>query len=62
MFDDGGVFNIGRRNHAAIRKVLWQHGLLIDGEDVGGSSPRHLYLAVADGSVTVKSGDRVVAL
>jgi chemotaxis protein CheD len=39
MFDDGGVFNIGRRNHAAIRKVLWQHGLLIDGEDVGGSSP-----------------------
>ena len=55
ILDDGGVFNIGRRNHAAIRKVLWQHGMLIDAEDVGGSVPRNLYLRIADGQVTVRS-------
>jgi chemotaxis protein CheD len=56
MFDDGGVFSIGKRNHAAIRKVLWQQGLLIEKEDVGGSSPRTMYLAAADGACTIKSG------
>ena len=56
MLDDGGVFSVGRRNHAAIRKLLWQHGLMIAGEDVGGSSPRNLYLNIADGTVTVRTG------
>lgn len=56
MFDDNNVFNIGKRNHAAIRKILWQHGLFLDGEDCGGSSPRTLSLRLADGSVTVKTG------
>jgi chemotaxis protein CheD len=48
------VFDIGRRNHTAIRKILWQHGLLIKAEDVGGTSPRHLFLRIADGNVTIK--------
>src|SRR5581483_612399 len=30
MLDAGGVFNIGARNHAAIRKFLWQHRLFIE--------------------------------
>lgn len=55
MLNDGGLFNIGRRNHAAIRKVLWQHGLFIDAEDVGGKTPRNLYLQVADGTVLTKA-------
>jgi len=56
MFDDGGVFNIGKRNHAAIRKFLWQAGMLIDKEEIGGTAPRTLYLRVVDGVLTVKSG------
>jgi chemotaxis protein CheD len=48
-------FDIGKRNYLAVRKILWQHGVLIDGEDVGGSSPRNLYLDINDGSVTVRS-------
>lgn len=48
-------FNIGKRNLLAIRKIAWQHRLFINSEDVGGASPRNLYLAVADGLVTVKS-------
>jgi len=55
MLDDHHLFNIGRRNHAAIRKVLWQHGLFVDAEDVGGTRPRNMYLSIADGTVTVKT-------
>jgi len=47
-------FNIGKRNQLAIKKVLWQNGMLIDAADVGGSSPRNMYMNIADGSVTVR--------
>lgn len=56
MLNDAGTFNIGKRNHASIRKILWQHGMFIESEDVGGGIPRTLYLSVADGSLTIKSG------
>ncbi len=48
-------FDIGKRNYLSLRKVLWQIGMIIDSADVGGSSPRNLYLNMADGTVTVKS-------
>jgi chemotaxis protein CheD len=47
-------FDIGKRNFLSIRKVLWQVGMFIDTADVGGSSPRNLYLKMSDGTVTVK--------
>jgi chemotaxis protein CheD len=56
ILDDAGLFDIGRRNHAAIREILAQHGLPIAAEDCGGTEPRNLYLNVADGAVTVKIG------
>lgn len=54
MWNDGNLFNIGRRNHAAIRKILWQYGMFVDSEDIGGTAPRNLYLNVGDGSVVIK--------
>lgn len=48
-------FDIGKRNYLSIRKILWKHGLFIDGEDIGGSSPRNMYLSMTDGTVTVRS-------
>lgn len=62
MLNDNNLFNIGRRNHAAIRKVLWQHGLFVDGEDVGGTTPRNLYLSMADGKITVKKAGETIEL
>lgn len=47
-------FDIGKRNHLAIRKILWKNGMFVDAEDVGGSLPRNMYLNIADGAVTVK--------
>ncbi len=48
-------FNIGKRNYLAIRKILWKNGMFIDAEDIGGFSPRNIYMNIADGSVTVRS-------
>ncbi|MGE5609831.1 MAG: chemotaxis protein CheD [Bacillota bacterium] len=62
MLGDSNLFNIGRRNHASIRKILWQSGLLIEGEDVGGSSPRNMYLNLADGQVMIKAGGKTLSL
>lgn len=48
-------FDIGKRNHLAIRKILWKNGMLINSEDIGGSSPRNLYINIENGIVTVRS-------
>jgi chemotaxis protein CheD len=48
-------FDIGKRNHLAIRKILWKNGMFIDAEDVGGESPRNMYMNMDDGTVTVRS-------
>ncbi|MHC4423141.1 MAG: chemotaxis protein CheD [Planctomycetota bacterium] len=48
-------FDIGKRNHLAIRKILWKNGMFIDAEDVGGTSPRNMYMNMANGIVTVRS-------
>jgi len=47
-------FDIGKRNYLAIKKVLWQHRMFITAKDIGGSSPRNMYLDIADGTVKIK--------
>ena len=48
-------FDIGKRNRLAIQKILWRHGMFIEGEDVGGHVARHLSLDIDTGLVTVRS-------
>lgn len=55
ILDEQGMFKIGERNHTVLRKVLWKNNILIDGEDVGGTKARTLYLHIADGAAYVKS-------
>jgi len=55
-----GMLTMGRRNVLAARSVLWQNGIMVHGESVGGSAPRTVTVAVASGQVTVKSDGRVV--
>ena len=62
MLNDSTLFDIGRRNHAAMRKILWQHGLFVDAEHIGGNAPRTMYLAIADGKVTLKMGQETIAI
>ncbi|HEY0009387.1 MAG TPA: chemotaxis protein CheD, partial [Tepidisphaeraceae bacterium] len=62
MLNDSKTFSIGRRNYTAIRKLLWQNGMLIEREDVGGAQPRTVYMRVADGSVTIKSAGNTYSI
>lgn len=54
VFDDGGIFNIGQRNLTALRKILWKAGVLLQGEEVGGSISRTVRLSNADGRMMVR--------
>ena len=56
-----GILSMGRRNVLAARGVLWQNGMLIQGEAVGGNAPRTVTVSVADGHITVKSNGEVVS-
>jgi chemotaxis protein CheD len=54
VMDDGGVFDIGRRNYLALRKILWRAGVLIHGEDVGGMTSRTVRLEVSTGRLWIR--------
>jgi chemotaxis protein CheD len=62
MLAGAEILDIGRRNHTAARKFLWQHGLLIEAEEVGGTAARHMYLRMADGAVQIKTCTQPVNL
>jgi chemotaxis protein CheD len=55
LLDEKGLFKIGERNYAVLRKVLWKNNILIKGEDVGGTAPRTMYLYLASGKTLIKS-------
>lgn len=54
VMDEGGVFNIGKRNHAALRKIFWRAGVMIHGEEVGGTASRTVRLEVATGRFWIR--------
>ena len=47
-------FDIGKRNHLAIRKIMWKLGIPIQNEDVGGDTPRTVFMDMSNGAVTIK--------
>lgn len=60
VMDESGVFNIGKRNHLAVRKILWKAGVLVHGESVGGGNSRTVRLEMATGKLwlQISSGAR----
>lgn len=55
VVDDGGLFNVGRRNHAAVRKLLWRAGILVCAEDVGGTYSRTVRLDSSSGRFVIST-------
>ena len=56
VMDPNGVFNIGKRNHLACRKVLWAAGVMVHAEEVGGNVSRTVRLEVGTGGLYWTSG------
>ncbi|MEO8621159.1 MAG: chemotaxis protein CheD [bacterium] len=48
------MFEIGKRNMVALRKILWKNGVMIKAQDVGGYVSRTITLDVATGGVTLR--------
>src|SRR5580704_4222007 len=58
VINDAAVFNIGKRNCLAVRKVLWRAGVMIRSEAVGGSESRTVRLEVGSGKFMLRTGSR----
>lgn len=52
--DDSNVFEIGKKNHTMLRKVLWKNNLLIKAEHIGDRISRTVSLHIDTGEVWVK--------
>ncbi len=48
-------FDIANRNLTVLRKIFWQQGILVAGEDTGGGLPRTMSLNLATGETLVES-------
>ena len=62
LYDDKGLFSIGKRNYTVLRKMFWKAGVMIASEDVGGAKSRTARLWVGDGRCTIASQGEEVPL
>ena len=58
VMDPNNVFNIGKRNALALKKVLWTFGMGPRAEDLGGRISRTVAVDVNTGTVRVSSCGR----
>lgn len=55
ILDQKGFFNIGKRNHMALRKLLFKNNVIICKEDVGGNVNRTIRIEVGTGDMYLKT-------
>ncbi|MDA8164112.1 MAG: chemotaxis protein CheD [Desulfobacteraceae bacterium] len=58
IMDESGVFNIGKRNYMALRKIFWKNKVMITKEDIGGMVNRTVSLHVGSGATALKVSGR----
>jgi len=56
MMDQENVFEIGKRNYLAMRKILWKSGILVHAEAVGGVRSRTVRLDTSTGKMWLLEG------
>ena len=55
IMDERGVFNIGRRNCLALRKIFWKAGVIVHAEETGGNLARTMRFEIASGRIFLRS-------
>lgn len=58
IMDPNGVFDIGKRNILAVKKVLWKSALGPVAEDVGGTLSRTVSLSLEDGRIVLSNSGK----
>ena len=56
MLEHSSHFEIGKKNHLAVKRAFWQLGAFIDREDVGGAESRSVRLDLRTGQVDLRVG------
>jgi chemotaxis protein CheD len=52
--------DVGKRNALAARRLLWQNGVMVQAEALGGSTSRTVALSAADGRLRVSCGRELI--
>ncbi|HUX13804.1 MAG TPA: chemotaxis protein CheD [Spirochaetia bacterium] len=58
VMDAGGLFDIGKRNILAVKKVLWKSSLGPIAEDTGGIISRTVSFSIDSGDILITSGNQ----
>lgn len=58
IMDDKGIFDIGKRNILAAKRILWKSSLGAVAEDTGGEISRTVTVRVGDAETTISSGQK----
>jgi chemotaxis protein CheD len=62
LMDDTGFFNIGKRNYAATRKLLWKNNVMIDAEHCDQSDSVTLMLDIGTGETVMRIANQEIPL
>ncbi len=54
VLDQNGFFNIGKRNHTAMRKIFFRNNVLLDHENIGGVVNRTVRICMDTGEINIK--------
>jgi len=58
VLDQKGFFNIGKRNHMALRKIFFKNNVMVDHEDIGGNVNRTVRLEIKTGDTYIKTSGK----
>ncbi len=58
VLDQKGFFNIGKRNHMALRKIFFKNNVIIRTEEVGGNVNRTIRIDVNSGDIYLKTSGK----
>jgi chemotaxis protein CheD len=58
LYDDQGLFEIGKRNWTVLRRMLWKTNVLVTADDVGGAKSRTVSLEVTTGRCVIRSSGK----
>ena len=61
VFGGRDFFNIGKRNHIAVRKIFWKNNVMVNYQDVGGKANRTIKLDIGDGEVWLKVSENGIS-
>jgi chemotaxis protein CheD len=62
VMDPQNFFQIGRKNYLAAKRLLWQEGIIVAAEAVGGEGWRTVRLEVGTGRITVRTAQGIKEL